>query len=425
MMLYLFDAVVFFFYRFVGIPVALFFLYLFRNFLPAKIQEMINDRDNKNLQALSAKPIWIHAASGEIEYAKSLIRELKSQLPQVPILVTYFSPSAKKLLQKFPGIDLVRAMPWDNPRDVQKFLSFYQPRIALFARTDVWPEVAHEIKKRNIPSALFSATFSENSTRSKLIASSLTRTALSSLSRIFCVSQNDAENMEELGVSSAFEISGDTRFDQVIYRLKNPHPVKTELRPAADKKVLILGSSWPQDEEVLIQSFAYWKKSQGKIILAPHEVGEPRLSSLQQKLEQLGFSCLRYSQASQWQSEDILLVDQVGCLHELYTWADLAFVGGSFKDKVHSVMEPLSAGIQVMVGPYHHNNREALQFQYLILGPGNFAVQPVQNAAEIEILMQKALSFQGRVHDEILLKVKQSSGATERLIQWIRECLRV
>lgn len=78
-----------------------------------------------------------------------------------------------------------------------------------------------------------------------------------------------------------------------------------------------------------------------------------------------------------------------------------------------------------MVGPYHQNNREALQFQYLILGPGNFAVQAVQNSAEIEVAMQKALSFQGRVHGEILQKVKQSSGATERLLQWIRECLRV
>lgn len=419
------DYFVFLIYRFIAIPTALFFLYLFRNFLPSKMQEMISDRDDKNLQALSSRPIWIHAASGEIEYAKSLIRQLKAELPQVPIMVTFFSPSAKKLIAQFPGLDLVRALPWDTPKEAQKFLNFYQPRVALFARTDVWPEMAFELKKKKIPSALFSATFSENSTRSRFISSSLTRSALNSLNRIFCVSQVDAENIEELGVGTPLEISGDTRFDQVIYRGKNPHPVKDQLRPSGAGKILIAGSTWPQDEEVLFESLAYWFQQGGKLILAPHETSKAHLDKLAGQILEKGFRMIRYSEAEKWDQEDILLIDQVGHLHELYSWADVAFVGGSFKDKVHSVMEPLSAGLQVMVGPYHENNREALQFQYLILEPGLFAVQVVQNAPEIEFVMSKVLSSQTRSHPQILQKVESSSGSTARLITWIRECLRV
>lgn len=406
-------------------PLALFALYLLKNFLPAKLQEMISDREDKNLQALSSKPIWIHAASGEIEYAKSLVRQLKTELPQIPIMVTFFSPSAKKLILKFPGLDLVRAAPWDTASEVEKFLSFYQPRVALFARTDVWPEMASQLKKRKIPSALFAATFSENSTRGRLFASSLTRTALNSLNRIFCVSQLDAENIEALGVHTPLEISGDTRFDQVIFRGQNPHPIKNELKPSSTHPVLVAGSTWPQDEEVLFSSLAFWFKAGGKLILAPHETSTERIKNLKIQLQNLGYTSVLYSEGTKWQQEDILLIDQVGHLHELYSWGNLAFVGGSFKDKVHSVMEPLSAGLQVMVGPHHLNNREALQFQYLILEPGYFAVHVVQNSSDIQMVMAKVIDSSLKPHPEILHKVQACSGATFRLATWIRECLRV
>jgi 3-deoxy-D-manno-octulosonic-acid transferase len=288
--------------------------------------------------------------------------------------------------------------------------------------------MAQALKERKTPSALFSATFSENSTRKRLISSSLTRTALNSLNRIFCVSQSDAENLEELGVHTPLEIAGDTRFDQVLYRLTHPHPVKQELKPKKQnhqQKIFICGSTWPQDEEVLLSSFSYWIQHQGKIILAPHEVSNTRIKKLKDRLNEMGFSCALYSEASTWEKENILLIDQVGCLQELYTWADLAFVGGSFKDKVHSVMEPLSAGLHVMVGPYHQNNREALQFQYLILQPGLFAVQMIQGAPDIEFVMSRTLQQTRSSHPEILHKVETCTGATARLVVWIRECLRI
>ena len=134
----------------------------------SKLLQMIQDRDNINMQTLPARPIWIHAASGEIEYAKSIIRLCKERFPQAPILVTYFSPSAKKLIQKFPGVDLVIPLRWDHRQLVNKFLDFYRPRCILIARSDVSLEIAWQCKQNKIPSLLFSATFSKNA--SELVA---------------------------------------------------------------------------------------------------------------------------------------------------------------------------------------------------------------------------------------------------------------
>jgi 3-deoxy-D-manno-octulosonic-acid transferase len=415
----LIDFILFRIYRHAVYPAALWLLHFFSCFLPAKLKEMISDRDFKNLQALPARPIWIHASSGEIEYAKSVIRKLREKFPQSPVMVTYFSPSAKKLIKNFPGIDLAMALPWDKTDHIEKFLEFYKPRCVLFARTDVWPNLTVELKQRKIPAVLFSATFAEQSSRQGLIAGSLTRTALNNLDRIFCVSLADQENLQKLGIKIPMEISGDTRFDQVLYRLNHPQTVKKELSPSREEKIFVAGSTWPTDETVLLPSLKTWKKLGGRTILVPHEHGAERIQDIQKQIKALGLSCSLYSEATEWES-DVLLVDEVGHLQELYSWGSCAFIGGSFKDKVHSVMEALCVGIPVAVGPYFANNREAVQFQHVLLATNLFAVNVVNNQPELESLLGRIVNLHG-VQPKIIQKVQQSTGTTDRLIEWIQE----
>ncbi len=412
------DFLIFQFYRWIALPIVLVFLNLLKHFLPAKIQEMIQDRENLNLQLLPARPIWIHASSGEIEYAKSVIRNLKSLFPQTPILVTYFSPSAKKLIQKFPGIDLAMALPWDSRKAVRKFLDFYQPRLFLIARTDVWPEIARETHLRKIPSLLFSATLTMESSRRGFLSGSLSRTALRNLDQIFSVSREDLEIFHDMGILNV-EVTGDTRYDQVLNRLRNPNPIRLELKPTLLRgKIFVAGSTWPDDEEILVPALASWIASGNRVILAPHEISEARILEIQKRLQDLHLTVDRYSQAPAWNSE-ILLVDQIGCLQELYTWGDLAFVGGSFKDKIHSVMEPLCAGLPVLVGPYHTNNREALQFQHLLLEPGFFAVNLVQSSKDFEEILARSLKIR-TPNPKILAKVQELSGASSLITDWVQ-----
>lgn len=404
------DLAFFALYRFVFVPMAFFWLQILRPFLPVKIRTMIEDRRQKNFQHLPSRPFWIHASSGEIEYAKSVIRALKENFPQVPILVTYFSPSAKKLIHQFAGVDLALPLPWDTRSEVSRFLRFYRPRTLMIARTDVWPEMAYQARQQKIPSLLFAATLAEQSSRKNIFLAPLSRFAFHCLDDIFCVTEADVDNFESLRVKTPIKIAGDTRFDQVLYRLKHPQPVPDNFRGPLTAPTFIIGSSWPQDEAVILPTLKDWCASGRKVIMAPHEIKPERIQELKGKLQTMGLT------------EAVWIVDQVGFLQELYALAakipgSVAFVGGSFKDKVHSVMEPLACGLAVAVGPYHLNNREALQFQHVALAADFFAVNVVTSSDELSRVLKLAV-----LHSDtgpfLRQKVQSFAGATAAVLQW-------
>lgn len=413
----LLEFLLFALYRFFLLPLALVFLKLFKAFLGSKIKQSLNDRENKNFQSLASRPIWIHASSGEIEYAKSLIREIKNAYPQSLILVTYFSPSAKKILEKIKGIDLFMPIPWDHSREVKKFLDFYNPLVALFARTDVWPEYSFQLKQRQIPSCLFAATLADNSSRSKGLSKWINRFSLNNLTKIFAVSKEDLLNFKAMGLHANIEVGGDTRYDQVLYRLQNPNTYKQFLKPKIAEKIFVAGSTWPEDEEVLIDFIEFLCKQNIRSVIAPHEIDENHLRHICEVLDSKKLSYDFYSRSNEWKNQ-ILILDSIGHLQEIYSWAHFAFVGGSFKAKVHSVMEPLCLAIPVLLGPFHSNNREALKFQNFLLEPGVFAVNVVRNSREMIELAPKILGLPIpaiKLQQQIL----KEQHSTDKILSWL------
>jgi 3-deoxy-D-manno-octulosonic-acid transferase len=407
-------------YRFLLFPVAFFVLHLGLPFWPQKIRVMIEERRGRKLPPLLSSPIWIHASSGEVEYAKPVIRELKTRYPELPILVTYFSPSAKKLMQNFSGVDLLLPLPWDRPREVAEFLNFYRPLAGLFARTDVWPTLATEAHRRKIPLLLFAATLSAESSRSGWGSASLSRWAFSRLSKIFCVTRDDADEFEEIGSGLPIEIAGDTRYDQVFARLEEASRLPSVLAPSESDFIFVAGSTWPEDEEVLIPALADLSKSGVRTILVPHEVDPSHLRSIEDQLLSKKLAFVRLSEAKTWPIDTVLLVDQVGKLADLYRWGHVAFVGGSFREKVHSVMEPLAAGLPVLVGPHHLNNREALQFQAVRLAAGETAVRQIENPRELRdrVLFWKEARVQQRELSEL---TRKRTGASRKVLEWVEK----
>lgn len=422
------DLLVFGIYRFFIMPLAMALLQLVRPFAKGKFRTMIEERRTPQRPALLARPIWIHAASGEIEYAKPVIRALKEKYPHIPILVTYFSPSAHRLVKSVDGIDAFVPAPWDHRKQVERFLQYANPLAVLFARTDVWPEMAFQLKNRKIPTVLFSATLAHNSSRKYGLARFLNRFALSALDSIYCVNAEDEREFRALGVSCPLKVLGDTRFDQVQYRLTHPKELRQLLPnlPSSQVKILVAGSTWPQDDKVLLEGLAEFIRGGNKVVWAPHEVHADRLQTLESQLHKRGWKSCRYTVASEWDSQTpILLLDQIGILPEIYTLGDLAFVGGSFKDRVHSVMEPLAAGLPVFVGPYHENNREALHFSLKALpessGSNLNIVMPAKDAEELSTKISLLLSnphfpnYRKFIQNEI----RKMSGVTNQIVSVI------
>lgn len=425
---------IYLFYTWLLVPGALLLLQILRPLLSGKLREMIEDKnksyyrikkENSEAELAAARPIWIHAASGEIEYARPVIRELKKNHPLVPIIVTYSSPSAKKILESLHDVEMWAALPWDVDFLIKGFIKKWNPRALLFARTDVWPTLASVAHKQGIPSLLFSATFADNSSRLQGLTRFLTAYSLDQLNEIHCVSDEDRTNLQKLSLKTTLQVSGDTRFDQVFHRLENPKALKNSLMPKPEDFVFIAGSTWPEDEAVLIPVFAKLRGKNAKVIIAPHEVGADHLDNLRAEIEAAGLKSILYSQAESWPDGEVLIIDKVGILAELYTWADIAFIGGSFKKQVHSVMEALAAGLPVMVGPHHRNNREALFYQKKSYSAG-MITQVVHNSADVLVLierMRKHLMQIPAIKEEIRAEIGRNKNSTQRVLTSVEKIL--
>lgn len=373
------------------------------------------------------RSIGVHAASGEIEYAYPIVRKIKETYPGHNIVVTLSSTSVLKAVLNQPDIDAVGPAPVDLFWLVNRFLKKFNFKVFLFSRTDVWPEISLQLKQRETPTYLFSATFSESSAHKGHVLNSLTRTSLNNLNKIMTVTDADKKNFEFIGVKIPILTLGDTRYDQVFFKKQNTKKDLPNLVTA--KKVFVAGSTWAEDEAVLLPAFTKLK-SIWNLVIAPHELNDATLARIEDfcmnnNLKSTRFSKLKNLTQNESVEWDVLIVDQYGFLFHLYSWAHLTFVGGSFKSKVHSVMEPLSFFKPVCVGPFHTNNREAIEFSHLTMpGHSNTWVQPIENTAQLELLLesQAKISESERtlLRDSLATLMTERQNSTQRTFNEIQ-----
>ena len=374
------------------------------------------------------KWIWFHCASGEFEYAKPVITRLKEILPTHKILVTFFSSSVLKSLRSFSAVDLAVPMPWDTPWNWKEFIEHYKPDILAIARTDTWPNMIWQASRAKIPSVLFSATLPSTSGRvasfwGRLLYSQI----VDNIFHISCVSDLDADNFRLLGSSLKISVDGDTRYDQVIARLASPRPIKFQSSTYVTssigraKVVFVAGSTWPEDEHVILPALQGPLKKGLSAILAPHEPNEWHLRQLELSLKKLNIVSQRYSKISEnfeLPESFVCIVDEVGILAELYKLSTLSFVGGSFKKSVHSIMEPSAAGNLTLFGPYHRNSREAT-----IMKRMGFAAE-VLNSQDLQKLLMDELDLSSvdkmARRDSILKFVHENTGSSDVIASWIK-----
>ncbi|HUX92934.1 MAG TPA: glycosyltransferase N-terminal domain-containing protein [Ignavibacteriaceae bacterium] len=413
-------------YNFLIIP----FLYLvirLLGFFNNKVKRGIKGRDrifeelilNSATLDKSKKLIWFHSSSlGEFEQAKPIIKELKKG-DNINILITFFSPSGYENSRKYPYADLVSYIPLDTHSNAERFISIVRPDLAVMMRYDIWPNHVWAMKKYNIPSIIVDATMKDNSARKLPLAKSFHKYLFGNISTILAVSESDVQGFKEFNVpADRVKAVGDTRFDRVYQRsivARGKNLIKENL--LKDKNIFVAGSTWQLDEDVILPAFAKLSiyDSDTVMIIAPHEPTEVHLERIENEFAGT-LETIRFSFMNNYNNERVIIVDSIGILLTLYTYADLAFVGGSFKQSIHNVLEAAVYGIPVMFGPKIENSQESQQL--LKRGGGILIKNKSEAYRQLRTMFNndKLRKAKGKISFDY---VKENLGATEKILEEI------
>jgi 3-deoxy-D-manno-octulosonic-acid transferase len=323
--------------------------------------------------------VWIHAPSvGEGLQARPVIESLREREPQLQIFYTFFSSSAEKLAIQLP-VDYADYLPFDVVADVMQAFEAVKPDALVFGKLGVWPNITRVAHWRDVKLALVSATLPPDSGRLRWPARNILGSAYERLDAVGAISREDAARLTQLGVpAERIQVTGDARFDQVWGRAQAIDRTRPPVSLLARHEgvTLVAGSTWPEDERHLVRALAHLRPGHPRLraVIVPHEPTEDHLTRLEAhlKIDELGHVRLSQVESGEAKPEEIVVVDKVGVLGELYALADIAYVGGGFgRRDLHSVLEPAALGAPVVFGPRHANAREAGE---LIEGGGALSV---------------------------------------------------
>ena len=359
--------------------------------------------------------IWIHCSSmGEFEQAKPLIEALREKYPEYKIVVTFFSPSGYDACKNSPLADYIFYLPHDSRRNAERFISIIDPALTMFVKYEFWYYYLTQLKKQRIPTLLISGAFRAGQPFFNWYGG-IFREMLGCFSFYFLQDEASRDMLGTIGIDKNIKISGDTRYDRVSVISKSVTPIESIEKFKGDYKILIGGSTWPGDEDVLKECIsslpANWK-----LIIVPHEIGEAHI----RKVQQLFVDSILYSELDAeniGQDKKVLIINNIGMLSRLFAYADIAFIGGGFqKGGIHNILEPAVFGVPVIFGPIFDKFVEAKTLVSL------HYVFPVNNSVECQDALKKMITdeeYRRGIGYALSEFMKTNVGATKTIMDEI------
>lgn len=339
--------------------------------------------------------IWMHCASlGEFEQGRPLLEAIRNRYPAATILLTFFSPSGFEVRKQFQGADAVTYLPLDTPSGAARFLDTARPDIAIFIKYEFWYFCLRELHNRKIPVFLFAGIFRPQQIFFRWYGA-FHRSMLQLYAAILVQNISSQHLLESVGIKST--VAPDLRFDRVLDIARQPVHIEVMQRMREQGPVLICGSTWPEDDAVILKAYKSTLRSQGfRLILAPHLVDAVHI----QKVMQLyGSTAVRFSeQYSGTQVPEMLILDSIGVLASAYRYAHFAFIGGAWGAGLHNTLEAAVYGIPVVFGKNYSKFNEAVE---LITAGAGFSVA---DATELEAVLLK-------LHGDEVQYLQSSSAA--------------
>ncbi len=361
------------------------------------------------------KTIWFHCASlGEFEQGVPIMEAIKNLKPDHKIVVSFFSPSGYEIKKNTPLADAVVYLPMDTPSNAKKFISAVHPSFTFFVKYEFWPNYLFELQKRTVPTLLISGVFRGDQIFFKSYGGFMKR-ALKSFDHFFLQEENSEELLKSIGFTNT-TVSGDTRFDRVSHQIEMDNTLKFAEEFKGNSLCIVCGSTWPEDEAVLLD-YINSSPENVKFIIAPHKIEADKIEDFTKRIVK---KTVLHSKIDEVNISDysVLIIDCIGLLSKLYSYADIAYVGGAMgKTGLHNILEPATFGVPIVIGKNFQEFPEAKRLRDLA---GLFSIS---NAAECTEILNKLI-----LNDSLRNKtgmiaghfINKNTGATQKIIDYFK-----
>lgn len=384
------------------------------SFFNKKATQWIDGRKNQVVTP-HQNSIWFHFASlGEFEQGRPVLERLKVIYPDRPIVISFFSPSGYEIRKNTPLADAVYYLPLDTRANARRFIAAINPSMAIFTKYEYWYYYFNELQKQRVPLYIISSIFRPNQVFFKWYGG-LHRKMLGMVNHFFVQDVDSRQLLHNLNVNNV-TVSGDTRFDRVWANAQQPKDLPLIAEFKNNQKLLVAGSSWPPDEDLLTQlitAYPDWK-----FIFAPHEIGEDKINRLMNVLpvdETIRFSQIANASKALF-SYRVLVIDNIGMLSSLYQYGEAAYIGGGFGAGIHNTLEGAAFGLPVIFGPKYQKFREARE---LIALQAGFSINNQEELNSIAAKVLGDVEFRANASQRARDYVANKIGATETIVGYI------
>lgn len=388
---------------------------LFNEKLKKSIEGRKDTLEVLNRELIPNKPtIWMHTASlGEYEQGVPLMEALQKQYSDHQWVITFFSPSGYEVKKNNAFAKATVYLPLDTPSNVKKFLDIVNPEFVFFVKYEFWPNYLTELKNRKIRTFLISGVFRESQPFFKGYGKWMVK-SLESFEHFFLQDNSSAEALRKLGFDN-FTVNGDTRFDRVSHQIEMDNTLEFMDIFKGNQTIVVCGSTWPECDEV-IAAFINDDNTTTKFIIAPHEIKADKITALESRLQ---VNTVRYSQKNDRKLKDakVLIVDTVGLLTKIYSYADIAYVGGAIGNTgLHNILEPATFGVPIIIGNNFDKFPEAKKMQQLA------GLYSVSNQIEFDERLSKLIKDKKHRMQTGMIAghfINSNTGATKAITEYL------
>jgi 3-deoxy-D-manno-octulosonic-acid transferase len=358
------------------------------------------------------KVVWFHAASlGEFEQARPIIEEIKKKYSHYKIVVTFFSPSGYEIRKNYELADVVCYLPFDTQGRVKKFLQMTHPDLAIIVKYEFWPNLLKELKAQSITTILVSGIFRSTQQFFKSSGGWM-RQALDTFDHFFLQDESSQQLLKSIDLENT-TIAGDTRLDRVTKILEQDNTLEFVEEFKNDQYTVVAGSTWPEGEKSLVE---YINQSDNeKFIIAPHSMNQKNIEQLKESIQK---STILFTEkdGKRLSDFDVMIVDTIGLLTKIYSYADSVYIGGGFKTGLHNTLEAATFGVPIVIGPEYSKFKEAVD---LVTLKGCISVSNQEEFSAVFKRFKSDETFRKSTGKINSAYIQQNKGATKKIMSYI------